>query len=315
MNNQHVVLAPLGIQSQDIDEQEVIATYHNAGHFCINRVRRDILNAGYDIKNLRRKLAEFSASCAECISNKSYSSTAKQSSLPTAPEVKPFEFVAVDIVGPLPQRGPHRYLLTMTDHATKWLEAVPLARIDASTVAKAFSNNWVMKFGAPRIFHSDKGTQFESNVFAELLKKYNIKKSRTTPYWPAGNGVIERAHRTLKDRLRCSSKPWPQELSEAVFNINRSVHASTNCSPFFALFRREACLPADWPTLPKMHLSTKQVIKMRTPRMAALKIHNPANCLAPRFSKPITVKERINAQLLRLVNNRVVNVRNCKLVY
>jgi hypothetical protein len=197
------VAAPVSVHpDHNFDENEIISRYHNAGHFSINKVRKSILNAGYDIKQLRGKLWKFQNTCPQCITQKSYASTATMGSLPQMPQILPLQFVAVDIVGPLRRAGPHRYILTMIDHASRWLEAIPLTCIDAETIAKRLTETWIFRFGAPQVIHSDRGTQFESSVFKCLLSKFKITKSRTTSFWPAGNGIIERAHRSLKDRLR-----------------------------------------------------------------------------------------------------------------
>jgi hypothetical protein len=52
---------------------------------------------------------------------------------------EPFKRVAVDLTGPIvpcSERG-HRFILTVTDYATRYPEAVALKRIDAVTVAEA----------------------------------------------------------------------------------------------------------------------------------------------------------------------------------
>ena len=51
----------------------------------------------------------------------------------------PFKRTAVDLIGPIdpPSEAGHRYILTLVDYATRYLEAVPLKRIGAETVAEA----------------------------------------------------------------------------------------------------------------------------------------------------------------------------------
>lgn len=96
----------------------------------------------------------------------------------------------------------------MIDNYSKWVEVVPLTSISAPVVAEAFIENWVYRWGPPVVLHSDKGTQFESNLLENVCKIMGTRKSRTTAYHPEGNGSIERFHRSLKDRLRCSQKHW-----------------------------------------------------------------------------------------------------------
>jgi hypothetical protein len=41
----------------------------------------------------------------------------------------PFEIMGADIIGPLPvSNNGHRYILTFTDHFTKWVEAFALKK-------------------------------------------------------------------------------------------------------------------------------------------------------------------------------------------
>ena len=93
--------------------------------------------------------------------------------------------VAIDIVGPLPvQRGGYRYVLTMMDHSTRWMEAVPLTNISASTCVRALENQWILRYGPPASLLSDRGTQFASNIMKELLQRHKITGRKTTAYNP-----------------------------------------------------------------------------------------------------------------------------------
>ncbi len=54
-----------------------------------------------------------------------------------------------------------------------------------------------LHYGFPAKLHSDRGQNFESKTIRNLCKIAKIKKTRTTPYHPMGNGQVERFNQTL----------------------------------------------------------------------------------------------------------------------
>ena len=78
---------------------------------------------------------------------------------------------------------------------------------------------------------------------------YSIRKSKTTPYHPQGNGQCERFNRTMHNLLRCledtQKKKWPEHIREMCFVYNCTPHASTGYSPFFLYFGMKPVLPID----------------------------------------------------------------------
>ena len=90
----------------------------------------------------------------------------------------------------------------MIDSFRGWAEAVPIPDQTAKTVAKAFFECWIAKYGVPYRVHTDEGPQFESALFARLCEILKIRRSRTTPYRPQANGKVERFNRTFVGMLR-----------------------------------------------------------------------------------------------------------------
>ncbi len=56
-------------------------------------------------------------------------------------------------------------------------------------------------FGVPKIIQSDQWSKFCSKLFAEVLKKSNIKQSQSSAYNAQSQGDVERFHQTLKSLL------------------------------------------------------------------------------------------------------------------
>ena len=80
-----------------------------------------------------------------------------------------FDHVHVDIVRPLPLSQGFRYLFTAVNRFTCWPEAIPIVDMTASSVAQSFDSGWVACFGIPSVVTTDRGRQFESTLWKELI--------------------------------------------------------------------------------------------------------------------------------------------------
>ena len=162
----------------------------------------------------------------------------------------PFQRVAMDILGPLPltDRG-NKYILVLGDYFTKWVESYPIPNMEAKTIANVFVSHFVSRFGAPDVLHTDQGRNFESALFKEVCLLLGVQKTRTTPYHPQSDGLVERFNRTLLDLLSIASREdeqnWDLCIPAVMLAYRTSVQESTGCTPYFLLFGREARLPVD----------------------------------------------------------------------
>ena len=102
-----------------------------------------------------------------------------------------FTHVHMDIVGPLPpcksindEQLPYQYLVTFIDRFTRWIEVTPVTGISAEEIANAFISTWVSRFGTPLELTTDRGKQFESELFHQLQKVIGFTRIRTTSYLP-----------------------------------------------------------------------------------------------------------------------------------
>ena len=103
--------------------------------------------------------------------------------------------------------------------------------------------------GVPRYLHTDQGRNFESNLVKELCRLLGITKTRTTPYHPQSDGMVERFNRTLLNMLSISAQEnetdWDLHLPAVMLAYRTSVHATTGETPFMLMFGREVSLPID----------------------------------------------------------------------
>eukprot|EP00731_Ephydatia_muelleri_P016275 Em0009g699a len=192
---------------------------------------------------------EWCRTCPKCVTRKT-GGPKRIAELKTIHTGYPMQVVAVDIMGPLPTTSDgNRYVLVAGDYFTKWVEAYAIPNQEAGTVAKKLVDYLFCQFSPPEQLHSDQGRQFVSQLLQEICALLKIKKSRTSPYHPQGNGMVERFNRTLLDMLATTVSDnqanWEQCIRKVCFAYNSSVHSSTRFTPFFLMFGRQAKLPVD----------------------------------------------------------------------
>ncbi|GBN32387.1 Transposon Ty3-G Gag-Pol polyprotein [Araneus ventricosus] len=85
----------------------------------------------------------------------------------------------------------------------RWPEAFPMSDQLADTVVRTLYDDWIARFGVLELITTDRGTNFESNLFHALTKFLGSCKTRTTAFHPAANGIVERMHRQLKASIKC----------------------------------------------------------------------------------------------------------------
>lgn len=85
----------------------------------------------------------------------------------------------------------HRYVLTFQDELSKFTLAVPIGQQDAMTIARAFVEEIILKFGIPQTILTDQGSNFMSEVFGNVCKLLKVKKIKFTAYHPQTNGALE----------------------------------------------------------------------------------------------------------------------------
>ena len=161
----------------------------------------------------------------------------------------PFEMMSIDFLElPRTVRG-NRYVLVCTDYFTRWPEAFATADQKSETVARALYDGIVSRHGVPRILHSDQGPSFEGRVIRHLCQMMGLEKTRTTPYHPQGDGLVERFNRSLLGILRkyCGDRPldWDLWLPSALHAYRVAKQTSTGASPFELLYGRKPRLPTD----------------------------------------------------------------------
>ena len=178
--------------------------------------------------------------CGRCVRQKTRAVPAAE--LVNITSSAPMELVCIDYLSQEMSKGRYENILVITDHFTRYAMAVPTKNQTARTTAKVLFDNFFAHYGFPAKLHSDKVQNFESRVIRHLCKVAGIKKTRTTPYHPIGNGRVERFNQTLLQRLGTlqptQKSDWKSYVLPLVHAYNATRHDTTGFSPFYLMFGR-----------------------------------------------------------------------------
>ena len=162
---------------------------------------------------------------------------------------EPFKKIAFDIVGPLPRaHSGNKYILTTMCLFTKFPEAVPLRRVDNTTVLEAMIDIF-SRYGIPSEILTDQGSVFTSRLTKQMNKSFGIHHIKTSPYHPQSDGALERWHACLKGMLKKTGLDlgnWDKLLKYLVFAYRDTPHCVTGYSPFALMFGRDVRGPLDF---------------------------------------------------------------------
>ncbi|GFW54362.1 transposon Ty3-I Gag-Pol polyprotein [Trichonephila clavipes] len=123
------------------------------------------------------------------------------------------------------------YLLTCVDRFTRWPWVFPIPDQTADTIARTFLLEWIARFGVPERITSDRGTNFQSNLFSSLSKFLGVEQIRTTSFHPQSNGAVERFHRHLKSALMTHlPESWLDSLPMVLLGIRSSFKQDLEAS-------------------------------------------------------------------------------------
>ena len=224
---------------------QIMSNYHSLSHPGIRPSQKLIMSdfiwhgAANDVRN-------FVKSCVDCQTSKVQRHSKHLVQQPDLQPTSKFSHVHVDIVGALADCGGMKYLLTVVDRATRYPVAVPMPDITADTVVKAFMSGWVAHFGVPHTIVSDRGRQFTSKLWADLVSLLGMEHNPTTAFHPESNGMVERFHRTLKSALMAGlgdNRDWLSHLPIVLLGIRSSVRGDFGCSTNEVGLGQELALP------------------------------------------------------------------------
>ena len=197
---------------------------------------------------MSRDYKNFLAACHSCAVNKK-GIGAKTPGLKQDIATHCWERIAVDVMGPYETttKG-NQWVVVMQDYFSKWIEIYCVPDHQAPSMARCLMH-WVSHYGCPLSVHADQGREFESRLYTDLCKLLMLRKTRTNAYTPWGDGMVERANRTVKTMINHYTTPgkanWDEYMDILAGAYRATVHTSTGYTPNMLVLGRETTYPMD----------------------------------------------------------------------
>jgi hypothetical protein len=228
-------------EPNDLDKGKVISDHHDtpaAGHPGVRRTLSLLVRKGYRWKGIRKDVTAYVKGCIVCQKNKLRVGLTAGELHPFNVPGSPWEVMAWDLIGPLPESRTYNAIVTMVDVKTKAIKLEPAdITITARGAAIVMKNRVFREEGLPTKVISDWGPQFVSGFMKELYSLLGIQGNPSTAYHPQTDGQTERTNREVKKYLRMfvnhQQDDWVDWLPLAEFAYNNTVHEATGQTPFF----------------------------------------------------------------------------------
>ena len=172
-------------------------------------------------------IEKMAGSCVECKKAKKAPPTAPLQ--PWSWPSRPWQRVHLDFAGPF--QGV-TFLLAI-DAYSKW----PEVRFMKSTTAlKTLEvlRDWFSSHGIPHRLVTNNGPQFVAQEFADFCKNNGIRHTKSAPYHPASNGLVERFVQTLKQSIKDTlndGRSLNHRLASFLLTYRTTPHSTTGVSP------------------------------------------------------------------------------------
>ena len=210
------------------------------------------------IPKLRQITRTLCSSCIPCLQRKKpLQRVGKLSSV--APQ-RPWEMVSMDFCVPYPRsRGGNTYILVVIDQFSKYVNLIATAAADAAHVLRAVWERIICVHGPPEKLLSDNGSHFVNASIASMCHSFRIFKVQSSPYYPQGDGQVERFMSTLNNSLSClchaDTRDWCEFIPGIQYAYNTTPHAATFVSPYECIF---GCKPP--PLVRSNHIAVSPLV-------------------------------------------------------
>ena len=140
--------------------------------------------------------------------------------------------VGLDFITDLPLTTTgHDSILVMVDSLSKMAHFVPAKKsFTAADTVELLADRLIRYHGFSEVLISDGDPRFQSDLWNQLCRRFNIKRCMSSPYHPESDGQTERVNRTLEQMLRTyiksDEREWERLLPALELAYNTTSHSS-----------------------------------------------------------------------------------------
>nr|AAA43004.1 reverse transcriptase [Equine infectious anemia virus] len=135
----------------------------------------------------------------------------------------------------------NKIILTFVESNSGYIHATLLSKENALCTSLAILE-WARLF-SPKSLHTDNGTNFVAEPVVNLLKFLKIAHTTGIPYHPESQGIVERANRTLKEKIqshRDNTQTLEAALQLALITCNKGRESMGGQTPWEVFITNQA---------------------------------------------------------------------------
>ena len=166
----------------------------------------------YYYPGLPKKIRQWVMQCEDCIKYTRINSSQIRPKMINNTEhvLGPEDILEIDILANLPNSAEYQNIVTMIDVFSRYLFAYrwiryPTQNSTARTIGRCILDVMTRHAYLPTLILSDKGSQFRSEVVAEIAQILEIQISHASTKHAQTIGILERTHASIKTALKIST--------------------------------------------------------------------------------------------------------------
>ena len=231
------LVVPVGRRNHVLEIAHAGVAYHLGIRKTLDRIRLSFWWVG-----IKAHVTNYIATCSDCQLKSRLRTTDRVPITPIPRAELPFQMMNIDCIGPIdPPGGPqkYKYCLCVQDSFSRWPSVFMLKSLTAKATCQALIELFAIT-GVPQIIWSDLGSNFDSALTKEFLRRMGCTPRFNSPQHPQSSGAVERLNGTFKRMLhhaiRENGANWPQVVPFLVWSLRETPSETTGVAPYMCVY-------------------------------------------------------------------------------